>query len=45
VIAVFYFEDFSDLLWDGYSSSSYYFCKEGYLFLVEFDGHLFAHRR
>jgi hypothetical protein len=45
VIAILYFEDLSDLLWDGYSSSSNYLCKEGYLFLMEFHGHPFVHLR
>jgi hypothetical protein len=44
VIAILHFEDLSDLLGDGYSSPSNYFCKEGYLFLVEFHRHLLWHR-
>jgi hypothetical protein len=44
MIAVSNFEDLPDLLGDSYSSSSNYFRKEWYLFLVQFDRHLFGHR-
>jgi hypothetical protein len=44
VIAILHFEDLSNLLGDSYSSPSNYFCKEGYLFLVEFHRHLLSHR-
>jgi len=44
VIAILHFEDLPDLFGDGYSSSSNYFRKEGYLFFMEFHRHLFGHR-
>ena len=44
MVSVPNFEDLSDLFGDRYSSTSNYFSKERYLFLVEFDGHLFGHR-
>jgi hypothetical protein len=45
MIAVSNLEDLPDLLRDRYSSSSDHFGKERYLFLVQFDRHLFGHRR
>ena len=45
MVSISNFEDLSDLLRNGYSSSSDYLCEERYLLFVEFNRHRFGHRR